>query len=104
EGRVRRAYLGVAGAQRPLTPRWQEELGRPGGIEVAEVVAGSPAAAAGIRPGDVIVEVDGTPVQRPGDILRLMVGTAIDRFMVQRLLRDGRLQTLTAIPDELRAA
>ena len=104
DGRVRRAYLGVAGAQRPLTPRWQEELGRAAGMEVAEVVAGSPAAAAGIRPGDVIVEVDGTPVQRPGDIQRLMVGTAIDRFMVLRLLRDGRLQTLTAIPDELRAA
>ena len=41
-------------------------------------------------------------MQRPGDIQRLMVGTAIDRFMVLRLLRGGRLQTLTAIPDELR--
>lgn len=104
DGRVRRAYLGVAGSQRPLTPRWAGELGRSAGMEVAEVVAGSPAAAAGIRRGDVIVEVDGTPVQRPGDIQRLMVGTAIDRFMLLRLLRDGRLQTLTAIPDELRAA
>jgi S1-C subfamily serine protease len=73
-------------------------------MEVVEVVTGSPAAAAGLRRGDVIVEVDTRRVERPGDIQRLMVGAAIDRFVVLRVLRAGSIQTLTAIPDELRAA
>ena len=104
DGRVRRAYLGVAGAARPLSPRWAEQLGRRQGTEVAEVVKGSPAEVAGLRRGDVIVEVDGQPVQRPGDLQRLMLGNAIDRFMLLRVLRGGSLLTLTAIPDELKAA
>ena len=104
DGKVRRAYLGVAGASRPLPPRWAEQLERSDGIEVAEVVSGSPAEAAGLRRTDVIVEVDGSPVRKPGDLQRLMVGTAIDRFMVLRVLRRGDIVTLTAIPDELKAA
>ena len=104
EGRVRRAYLGVAGAARPLPPRWAEQLGRKAAMEVSDVVAGSPAEAAGLRRGDIIVEVDARPVEKPGDIQRLMVGTAIDRFMVLRVLRNRQIHTLTAIPDELRAA
>jgi S1-C subfamily serine protease len=104
EGKVRRAYLGVAGAPRPLPPRWAEELGQRSGMEVVEVVTGSPAEAAGVRRGDVIVEVDSRRIERPGDVQRLMVGAVIDRFVVLRLLRAGSIQTLTAIPDELRAA
>jgi S1-C subfamily serine protease len=104
DGKVRRAYLGVAGAPRPLPPVWAERLGRKHGMEVIEVVSGSPAEAAGIRRSDVIVEVDSRSVERPGDIQRLLLGTAIDRFVVLRVLRAGQLHTLTAIPDELRAA
>jgi S1-C subfamily serine protease len=104
DGKVRRAYLGVAGAPRPLPPRWAEELGQRSGMEVVEVVTGSPAQAAGLRRGDVIVEVDTRRIERPGDVQRLMVGAAIDRFVVLRILRAGHIQTLTAIPDELRAA
>ena len=47
EGRVRRAYLGIAGGSRPLPPRIAARLGREKGVEVVEVVAGSPAARAG---------------------------------------------------------
>jgi serine protease Do len=104
DGRVRRAYLGVAGAARPLPPRWAEQLGRRQGTEVAEVVAGSPADAAGLRRGDVIIEVDGQPVQRPGDLQRLMLDNRIDHFVLLRVLRAGTVLTLTAIPDELKAA
>jgi S1-C subfamily serine protease len=104
EGRVRRAYLGVAGSARPLPPRWAEQLGRRDALMVVEVVSGSPAEAAGLRRGDIVVEVEGRPVQRPGDLQRLMVDRAIDRFMVLRVVRDGALRTLTAIPNELKAA
>ncbi len=104
EGRVRRAYLGVAGASRPLPPRWATRLGRRSGMYVSDVISGSPADVAGLRRGDLIVEVDGRPVQRPGDVQRLMVGPAIDRFLVLRAVRGDRLEVRTAIPDELRAA
>jgi S1-C subfamily serine protease len=104
DGKVRRAYLGVAGAPRPLPPRWAEQLGHRHGMEVVEVVSGSPAEAAGIRKGDIIVEVDSHPVGRPGDVQRLLVGTPIERFVVLRVLRGGSLRTMTAIPDELKAA
>ncbi len=104
EGRVRRAYLGLAGTSRPLPPRWAERLGRRGGLEVLEVVPGSAAASAGLRRGDIVVEVDGVPINDAGELQRLMVGTAIDHFLVLRALRAGSIRTFTAIPDELRAA
>src|SRR5437588_782470 len=73
EGRYRRAYLGIAGGPRPLPPRLARELGRTSGVEIVNVVEGSPAAAAGLRPEDMVVAVDGPPVE-PGEALqRLMV-------------------------------
>src|SRR6202008_4779133 len=58
DGRVRRAYIGIAGATRPLPPKAKRERG----VEVSQVVDGSPAGAAGVRRGDVVVEMDGTPI------------------------------------------
>ena len=103
-GRVRRAFLGVAGRGQRLSPRLAAELGRDTGMRVVEVVDGSAADNAGLRRGDVIVEVAGRAVRSAGDLQRLMVGDAVDRFAVLRVVRDGELRTVTAIPGELRAA
>src|SRR3954447_20960620 len=62
EGRVRRSYLGIAGGIRPLPPRLARELGRASGVEVVEVVEGSPASEAGVHAEDLIVELNGQPV------------------------------------------
>ena len=59
EGRVRRAYLGIAGGPAPLPPRARADAGAERGVEVVEIVAGSPAERAGLRVGDVIFELDG---------------------------------------------
>jgi S1-C subfamily serine protease len=104
DGRVRRAHLGVAGVSRPIPPRWEGALGRRQGLEVVEVVKGSPAESAGLRSGDIIVEVDGRPIESPRDLQRLMVDGPIERFMVIRVVRGGASHVLTAIPDELAAA
>src|SRR5205814_2391527 len=77
EGRFRRAYLGIAGGPRPLPPRLARELGRKSGVEVVEVVAGSPAERAGLRAEDLVVSVDGTAVTQVEDVQRLLVGDRI---------------------------
>src|ERR1017187_7555671 len=103
-GRVRRAFLGVAGRAQPLSPRLAGQLRQARGLRVVEVVPGSAADGAGLRPGDVIVELDGHAVQNAGDVQRLMMAEVVDRFAVLRVVRDGELRTVTAIPAELRAA
>jgi S1-C subfamily serine protease len=104
DGRVRRAHLGVAGVSRPLPPRWAAKIGRRNGLGVVEVIKGSPAESAGLLPGDIIVEVDGRPVESPRDVQRLMVDGPIERFLVIQVLREGSSYVVTAIPDELAAA
>jgi serine protease Do len=101
EGRFRRAYLGLAGGTRPLPPRLARKLGRQAGVEVVQVVEGTPAAAAGLRPEDLIVELDGRPVTDVNDIQRLMVVEKIGVSVPVRILREGRELELQLVPAEL---
>ena len=101
EGRFRRAYLGIAGGARPLPPRLARQLGREAGVEVVQVVEGTPAAAAGLRPEDLIVELDGEPVADVGDIQRLMVVEKIGAPVSVRILRGGGELELSLVPAEL---
>jgi S1-C subfamily serine protease len=102
EGRFRRAFLGIAGGSRPLPPRVAQVLDRTAGVEVVQVVDGSPAAKAGIRNEDLIIDVDGVPVADAGDLQRLMVGERIGRPLTVRAFRGGDLLELTVVPVELR--
>jgi serine protease Do len=101
EGRFRRAYLGIAGGTRPLPPRVARSLGREAGVEVVQVVEETPAAEAGLRPEDLIVELDGAPVTDVGDIQRLMVVERIGEPVPLRVLREGRELELSIVPAEL---
>ena len=101
EGRFRRAYLGIAGGTRPLPPRLARELSRRAGVEVVDVVAGSPAAAAGLRPEDLIVSIDDAPVERIDDVQRLLVGDRIGERVRLDVLRGGRRIALELVPAEL---
>jgi S1-C subfamily serine protease len=102
EGRFRRAYLGIAGGPRPLPPRVAREVEREVGVEVVEVVTGSPADSAGIRPEDLILDVNGEPMGSARDLQRLMAGEMIGRSVSIRVFRDGQIMTLDATPAELR--
>ena len=101
EGRVRRAYIGIVGGSRPLPPKIASRLGREKGIEVVEVVSGSPAARAGLRAEDLIVEVDGEPMGDVGDLQRLMVAERIGQGIEVQVVRDGDFLKLNLIPREL---
>jgi S1-C subfamily serine protease len=101
DGRFRRAYIGIAGGTRPLPPRLARELGRPAGIEIVDIVEGSPATRAGLRQEDLIVELDGTPVADAGDLQRLMTAERIDAEVELLVIREGRVETVGIVPDEL---
>lgn len=103
EGRFRRAYLGITGGARPLPPRVAERLGRPTGVEVVDVVPGSPAERAGLRPEDLILDLGGEEVADVGDLQRLMVAELIGEEIRVRLFRDGDVVQVGARPAELEA-
>ena len=101
DGRVRRAYLGIAGGPRPLPPRVARELATREGIEIVEVVDGSPAAAAGLRAGDIVFAIDGEHVAGPRDIQRKMLADAIGKPTRIELVREGTTLVVDAVPREL---
>jgi len=101
-GRVRRGYLGIAGGTRPLPPPVADRLGRKAGVEVHEVVAGSPAEEGKLRAGDVIVSVAGVAVGKAGDLQRLMVEAHIGNRIQLTVLRDDATLELDVVPVELK--
>jgi S1-C subfamily serine protease len=100
-GRVRRAWLGVAGAETPLPPMLADKLGRHTGMRVAQVIDGSPAVRAGLRVGDILVAVDGDPVVTATALQRRMVEDAIGQRLEITVWRNGALVDVVAVPREL---
>jgi S1-C subfamily serine protease len=100
-GKVRRAWLGVAGTPVPLPPQLAQRVGQKRGLRLVEVVPGSPAAQAGLFLGDVIITAGGRPVQGVQDVQRLMLGPAIGTRMQVTVLRRGALVDVVAVPAPL---
>jgi S1-C subfamily serine protease len=100
-GRVRRAYIGIAAGPRPLPPHARVKVGRTTGIEIIEVAPGSPAARAGLRAEDLVVELGGSSVERVDDIQRSMGQEAIGRPVSVTALRGARWLDLELSPVEL---
>ena len=101
EGRVRRAWIGIAAGPRPLPPHARVRVNRTAGVEVVEVSPGSPAQRAGLRAEDLIVDLGGHPIERVDDVQRLMSQDAIGRALAIRILRGDRWLDLEVSPVEL---
>jgi len=101
DGRVRRAWIGIAAGPRPLPPHARVRVGRSAGVEVVEVSQGSPAQRAGLRAEDLIVELGGQAIERVDDVQRLMSQDAIGRPLAIRILRGDRWLDLEVSPIEL---
>jgi S1-C subfamily serine protease len=101
DGRVRRAWLGIAGGVRPLPPGAHAEFGNRTCVEVVEVMSGSPAEIAGLLAEDLLVAVDGEPVEGVEDLQRLMVAERIGKRVELTVIRHGRARTLGLVPVEL---
>jgi S1-C subfamily serine protease len=102
EGRVRRAYLGVAGTPAPLPPALAARLNQNIGMRIEQVVAGGPAAKAGLLPRDLLVSANGEPVTSAQSLQRLMLGNAIGQPLAVTVLRSEALVDVVATPEELR--
>jgi S1-C subfamily serine protease len=101
DGRVRRAWIGIAGGARPLPPAVASTLGRKRGLEVVEVIADSPADHAGVRPEDLVVGVGDEPVGGVDDLQRLLTAETIDRTVELEIVRSGTHRRLALVPREL---
>jgi len=101
DGRVRRAWIGIAGGARPLPPAVASALGRKRGLEVVEVIADSPADRAGVRPEDLVVGVGDEPVGGVDDLQRLLTAETIDRTVELAIVRSGTHRRLALVPREL---
>jgi S1-C subfamily serine protease len=101
DGRVRRAQIGAAVAPRPLPPAAAERLGRRGGVEVLQVLESSPAERAGLRRGDLVIDLDGEPVDDANALQRLMVAERIGRRVRVRVLRSGAPVDVELVLEEL---
>jgi S1-C subfamily serine protease len=103
EGRVRRAYLGLVMVPAPVPPKVAGRTGQRTAVRLADVVAGSPADRAGLRAGDVLLTVAGTPVASATELQRSMFADAIGRPLALTVLRNGALVDVIAEPVELTA-
>ena len=102
EGRVRRAYLGVAGTPAPLPPSLAGRLDQRTGVRMEQVVSDGPAARAGLRRHDLLVSANGEAVTSAQSLQRLMIGDAIGQPLTLTVLRSDALLDVIVTPEELR--
>ncbi|HKN08091.1 MAG TPA: trypsin-like peptidase domain-containing protein, partial [Pseudomonadota bacterium] len=102
EGRVRRAYLGVSAQDLPLPRRVVRHfnLPRETGARVETVTAGSPAALAGLRTGDIIVALGEAPIAGVDDLQRMLTGGRIGEVVQMIVLRGNQRLPLAVTPRE----
>ena len=101
DGRVRRAYLGIAGGPRPLPPGARRQWGDAPGVEVVDVSPQSPAERAGLRAEDLIVRLGDRRITGVADVQREMVAERIGERLEITALREGQAVRLVAVPTEL---
>jgi S1-C subfamily serine protease len=101
-GRVRRASIGIS-AQQALIPRriqLANNIPQTSGVMIAAIEPGSPAAAAGLVTGDLVVALDGRQVAGADDLIRLLNGERIGKRVALDVLRSGRVQSFDVTPQE----
>ena len=102
DGRVRRAYLGLAGTPVPLPPPLAGRLNQKVGMRIEQVVSQGPAARAGLRQHDLLISANGEAIANAQSLQRLMIGDAIGQALTLTVLRSGALVDVIVSPEELR--
>ncbi len=101
-GRVRRAALGIAGANAPLARRIARHYDLPNGsgVRIQTIEPGGPAAAAGMESGDLIVQYDGETVESIDQLQRLLDERRIDVSASAVLIRRAQELEVTVTARE----
>ncbi len=101
-GRVRRAFIGIAGQTVPLPRRLGLALGldQARGLTIASLEPAGPASRAGLATGMIIVGLDGEPVTGADDLLRLLGGSRIGVPTRLAVVADARLRHFSVVPAE----
>lgn len=99
-GGLKRGYLGLAGQPVRLPDAQKSGDGREDALLIVAVTSGSPASAAGLLVGDIVVDFDGHPVESPEDLLDLLLGDRVGRAVPVRVLRGGTATTVTVTVSE----
>lgn len=103
DGRVRRAYLGLVSAPTPLDPEIADRVGQKVALRVIQVIEKSPAARAGLKPGDLVVAAGRQPVRDAQSLQRLLFADAIGTPLPVTVLRGAAMVDVIAEPEELTA-
>jgi S1-C subfamily serine protease len=103
KGRIERPFLGIAASGVDLLPAAAESAGQPRGVRVHEVSAGSPAEAAGVARGDVLLSANGAPLASVDDLQRVLVLAEPEEVKIEALRAGGR-HALVATPRRERRA
>jgi len=103
-GRVRRAFIGIAAQQTAIPPlrRRAAGLAQDRAVMIGTVEPDSAAALAGLRPGDIIVALDGVTIAGADDLVRALTGDKIGRSVAFEVLRGTERLTIAAVPRERR--
>jgi S1-C subfamily serine protease len=101
EGRVRRAYLGLVSSPVPLPAELAARTGQRRGLQVLDVIAGSPADHAGLKAGDLVLEAGRAPVASAQSLQRLLFAEAIGQPLPVTVIRHGAMVDVIAVPSEL---
>lgn len=103
QGRVKRAYLGIAGQARPISRRLQRqfELGAATAVEVISTEKQSPAYRDGLREGDLIIAVEGKAVASVDDIHRMLTGWPAGAVLSLTIVRKDEQIQVQVIPGEM---
>jgi S1-C subfamily serine protease len=101
-GRVRRGWLGVGGMTYRLARRYvlYFHLANTDAVRVESIESGSPAAAADVQPGDIIVAIDGESVESVDELQHRLAEDSIGRTLELTLIRRDRLLKASATPTE----
>jgi S1-C subfamily serine protease len=99
-GSLKRGYLGIAGQPVALPEGQRGGGGREHALLVVGVTSGSPASAAGVLVGDILLEFDGHAIESPEELLDLLLGDRVGRKVPVKVVRGGKVEELSVTVGE----
>ena len=105
-GRVRRAFIGIAAQQTAIPPRLRRAAGleQESAVRVGTVEPDSAADRAGLKPGDILLGLDGLTITGADDLIRALIGEKIGREVALDVLRGTERLTVSLVPQERKRA